>query len=189
MNSALIVSHTEKGSDTLAELLGRAAIGAVTSSPSCKDARKILAEMDFDLVVINAPLRDETGESLARTIAANSSSQAIMVVGEEYFESASARFEENGIITIAKPINREMFLSTLRLVKSTQKRLIKALDENEKLRQKIEDIRIIDRAKCILISYMGMSEHEAHRYIEKQAMDMRSSKRIIAEGLLKTYEN
>jgi response regulator NasT len=34
-----------------------------------------------------------------------------------------------------------------------------------------------------------MSEQEAHRYIEKQAMDMRSAKRVVAEGILKLYEN
>jgi response regulator NasT len=36
---------------------------------------------------------------------------------------------------------------------------------------------------------MKMSEKEAHRYIEKEAMDMRMPKRAIAEGILKTYEN
>jgi response regulator NasT len=61
--------------------------------------------------------------------------------------------------------------------------------ENAQLKQKIEDIRVIDRAKCILISSMKMSEQESHRYIEKQAMDMRSSRRIVAEGILKRYEN
>jgi response regulator NasT len=36
---------------------------------------------------------------------------------------------------------------------------------------------------------MKMSEQEAHRYIEKQAMDVRSSRRIVAEGILNRYEN
>ena len=61
--------------------------------------------------------------------------------------------------------------------------------ENAQLKQKIDDMRIIDRAKCLLISCLSMSEQEAHRYIEKQAMDMRETKRAIAEGILKTYEN
>ena len=61
-------------------------------------------------------------------------------------------------------------------------------DENSKLTQKIEDVRIIDRAKCLLISYLKVNEQEAHRYIEKQAMDMRITRREVAEGILKTYE-
>jgi response regulator NasT len=62
-------------------------------------------------------------------------------------------------------------------------------NENRMLIQKIEDIRIIDRAKCILISHLSLSEPDAHRYIEKQAMDMRQTRRKVAEEILKTYEN
>ena len=51
-----------------------------------------------------------------------------------------------------------------------------------------EEIRLVDRAKCALIQYLGMSEATAHRYIEKQAMDLRKTKVQIAEGILKTYE-
>jgi response regulator NasT len=33
-----------------------------------------------------------------------------------------------------------------------------------------------------------MTEGQAHRYIEKQAMDMRTPRKEIAENILKTYE-
>ena len=39
------------------------------------------------------------------------------------------------------------------------------------------------------MTHMHMREPEAHRYIEKQAMDRRTTRRAIAEGILKTYEN
>ena len=54
---------------------------------------------------------------------------------------------------------------------------------------KIEDIRIVDRAKCLLISYLGMSEPQAHKYIEQQAMDKRITKRECADRIIKTYDN
>ncbi len=53
----------------------------------------------------------------------------------------------------------------------------------------MEDVRLVGRAKCILMTHMHMREPEAHRYIEKQAMDRRTTRRAIAEGILKTYEN
>jgi len=62
-------------------------------------------------------------------------------------------------------------------------------DENETLKQRMEDIAVIDRAKMLLISHLAFSEAQAHRYIEKQAMDMRATKRAIAEEILKTYES
>jgi len=82
----------------------------------------------------------------------------------------------------------KIFWHILELTIDTQIRLQEVQKENRELKQKIEDIRIIDRAKCVLISRLNLSEEEAHRAIEKQAMDMRISKRTIAEDILKTYE-
>ena len=46
----------------------------------------------------------------------------------------------------------------------------------------------MERAKYVLIEHLGFSEEQAHRYIEKQAMDRRMTRRGIAEGILNTYE-
>lgn len=189
MESALIVSCTEKGTAFFTELLNGISVSHIVSTPSCAEARRILLERDFDLILVNAPLKDETGERFARNAASKGISQVILVVKAEYYDAVSSVCEDEGVLTISKPVNRELFWSALKLVKSAQSRLKKAQDENEKLKQKIEDIRIVNRAKCVLISYMNMDEKEAHRYIEKQAMDMRSTRRAIAEGILKTYES
>lgn len=189
MDSALIVSASEKSVAFFTEMLSAAFVGHIATLRSGGEARRLLLEKDYDLVVINAPLCDESGESLSRHIASKGISQVILVVKSEYFEEVSSHTEEDGVLTVAKPINRALFWSALKLAKSAGARLKLMRAENSKLKQKIEDIRITDRAKCILISYLKMSEQEAHRYIEKQAMDMRVTKRVVAEGILKMYEN
>ena len=60
--------------------------------------------------------------------------------------------------------------------------------ENQLLKQKIEDLKLIDRAKCVLIANLKMDEKQAHRYIQKRAMDLRLPQRDIAEEILITYE-
>ena len=189
MESALIVSCTEKGTAIFMQMLGAASIRQVSTSQSCAGARNLILERDFDLVIIDAPLPDETGERLSQYIASKALSQVILIAKSEYFYAVSATCEEYGILTISKPVNRDIFWSALMLAKSTYNRIKLIQTENTKLKRKIENIRIIDRAKCILISYMKMNEQEAHKYIEKQAMDMRTSRRTVAEGILKTYES
>ena len=49
------------------------------------------------------------------------------------------------------------------------------------------EIRLVNKAKWILISELKMSEPDAHRYIEKQAMDRHITKQTIAEEIIKTY--
>ena len=189
MNSALIVSVTQKSTDFFMDMLREAAVTHIASACSCGEARRLLLERAFDLLIVNAPLRDESGEGLARYAAVQGGAQVILVVPSEHYDAVSAVCENDGVLTIEKPIHRAVFWSSLKLVQAAQNRFNRIQDENSRLRQKIEDIRIVDRAKCILISCLHMSEQEAHRHIEKQAMDMRTSKRAIAESVLRIYEN
>ena len=50
------------------------------------------------------------------------------------------------------------------------------------------EIKIVNRAKWTLINSLNMSEEDAHRYIEKQAMDRCVSKRAIAEEIIRSYD-
>lgn len=188
MDSALVVAYAENSIAFFSDMLSAAFCAQIVAVKTCSAARRMLRERNFELVIINAPLRDETGEGLALH-AAQYSCQVILVVKGEHYEAIAAATENDGILTVAKPLNRAIFWPVLKLATAAQHRIQRLQAENTKLTQKVEDIRIIDRAKCILISRMKMSEQEAHRYIEKQAMDMRVSRRNIAERILKTYDS
>ena len=55
------------------------------------------------------------------------------------------------------------------------------------IEEKMEEIRIINRAKWLLISNLKMTEQDAHRHIEKQAMDRCIPKRKVAEEIINSY--
>ena len=61
--------------------------------------------------------------------------------------------------------------------------------KTEKLEAKVADIRIINRAKLLLVQHLQMTETEAHKYIEKQAMNTSKPRRTIAENIIRTYED
>jgi response regulator NasT len=187
--AVLIVTNSEKNTTFFSESLTNASINKISVLASAGETRRTLLEKKFDIVIIDAPLADESGESLARNIAVKGLSQVILAVNNEHFNAMCAVCQEDGVLTISKPVDKNFFWSVLSLARSVNVKLKRIQDENIKLKQKIADIRIIDRAKCILISYLSLTEQEAHRFIEKQAMDLRSTKRVIAEEILKTYEN
>lgn len=189
METALIVSSSPKSIVFFTEMLKAASFLHHEIVETCGEARRLLLERDFDLVIINAPLRDETGENLSRHVAAKGLSQVILVVESAFFEEVSALVEEYGVLTVAKPVNKSLFWTAMKLAIAGGSRLKAKQEADRRLSSKVEDIRIIDRAKTALISYLHMSEIEAHRLIEKQAMDLRTTKRIVAETILKTYEN
>jgi len=188
MDSAIIVSCTEKSISYFTEMLYQDSFNEIVIVKNCCEAKRIMQSRDFDLCIINAPLADEFGDGLAKSIVQSGIVQVILVVKTEMFEDVSEKVGKYGVITVAKPINRSIFWNALKLANAAKIKMQMVQDENKKLLKKIEDIRIIDRAKCTLISYLRMTEQEAHKYIEKQAMDMRITKRAAAEGILKTYE-
>jgi response regulator NasT len=189
LQSALIISPTEKSVAYLIEILAAASVTETIAVTSCEEAHRLLQQQDFDLVVINTPLKDESGERFSRYIAAKGPAQVILLAAGEYFDNISNLCENDGVFVIEKPIDKRIFLSALKLARAAQNKLTYLRAENIRLKRQIEDIRIIDRAKCLLITYLNITEQAAHRHIEKQAMDMRVPKRDVAEGILKTYEN
>ena len=189
LDSVLIVSSSNKARKFFIEVLSQNSYGEVVTVTNGGEARRLLVERIFDLCIINSPLIDEFGDEFAKDIVSSSIGQVIIVVRNDIYDEISEKVEEYGIITIAKPMNRTIFWSVLKIANATYNKIYKLKKENNKLLQKIEDIKMIDRAKCILIQYLNMTESEAHRYIEKQAMDMRTTRKTIAEGILRTYEN
>lgn len=189
MESVLIVSSNEKAADALVPMLREFGHMSVSMSKSGAEAKRALIVNEYDLVIINAPLSDEYGYELAEVILKNSVSSCLVVVRAEHFESVSARLEMVGALCIAKPVNRLMFSQTLRCISATRNRLLGLRQENIKLQKKIEEMRVINRAKFALMQYLNYDEAQAHRYIEKQAMDKRVTKYQIATRIIKTYEN
>ena len=189
MEHALIVSRTKKSIAFFTEMLNAASMKPLAVLESADEARRLLGERDIDLVIVDSPLHDEMGEDLARHVASMDVAQVIFVVSGEHVDAVSAVCEDDGVLVLARPLNKAMFWSALKLAGAAQNRLKRIQAENDKLKRQMEDIRIIHRAKCELIFRHKISEEQAHRLIEKRAMDTRSTRRVVAEGMLKSLEN
>lgn len=59
---------------------------------------------------------------------------------------------------------------------------------NEYLSARLAELRLTGRAKCLLVQHRGMTEAEAHRYLEKTAMDTRRSRAQVAQDVLDSLD-
>ncbi len=189
MELALLVSGSEKANASLAKSLQSAGGGeqALTAG-SGAEARRLLLEHDFSLLIVNAPLPDEFGHELALHAAHTTTAGVLLLVREEVSEAAADKVEADGVLVLSKPLNRALFFQALRFVRSTRSRLAGLQNENRKLLRRIEEIKTVDRAKCILIECCGMTEPDAHAFIEKNAMDRRITKLQAAKDILSANE-
>jgi response regulator NasT len=100
------------------------------------------------------------------------------------FETTCSKAENAGILTLAKPVSRRDFNTALKLITATSARLLNEEKKARKLQEKLEEIKLVNRAKFILIEKHKMTESEAHRFIEKDAMDSRRSKAQVAKEII-----
>ncbi|HAN21400.1 MAG: response regulator receiver protein [Clostridiales bacterium GWF2_36_10] len=186
--SVLVVSSGEKITEFIKEVLDNSVYSPVVFTASGGEARNILISQNFDLVIINSPLSDEFGSELAFKLTENSVCGVIILVKSDIFDEISERVEQYGVLAVSKPISRAFFTQAIKMSVATLERLKRLETENKKLTLKIDEVKLIERAKFVLIEYLKMNESQAHKYIEKQAMDMRVTRREVAESIIKTYE-
>lgn len=186
--SVLAVSASLKFVETLRTLLPEGRYGPVTVPHDAAAARRALAENSYDLVLINTPLPDEFGTRLALDACESSSAGVLLLVKAEHCPDIEAQVSVHGVLTLAKPTSAQLFAQTLRLLCITRERLRGMEKKAVTLQEKMEEIRLVNRAKWLLIEELKMTEQEAHRYIEKRAMDRCVTRRAVAEQILSTYQ-
>jgi Response regulator with putative antiterminator output domain len=189
MDSVLIVSNTNTTLGIISDMLNVGTFSRITTTQNCAEARRDLIDNSFDLIIIDSPLPDELGDDFALYAAEQTDSGIILIVNGNILSDISENVEDAGVFVLPKPVSPEFFYQAVKLLIASRRRVMSLEGENQKLQKKIEEIRLVDRAKCILIQYLNMTEPQAHRYIEKQAMDLRQSRLVTAENILKTYEN
>ena len=182
----LLAGSTEKSRLLLQTLLPPGASPRVCQSGA--ETHRALGETDWSLLIINTPLSDESGIDLAIDAATNTAACVLMLVKAELADQVQMQMENYGVFVVAKPVARPLFDQAVRYAAVMRNRLMAVCAEKAKLEKKLADVRIIDRAKCLLIQYRGMTEEQAHRAIEKQAMDTRQTRVSVAQTVINHYD-
>ena len=188
MDAILIVSSTSAVMGVLGDLLRLESVGRIVTAQTGAEARRAITEQDFDLILIDSPLPDEAGDDLSIVASEKTTAGIILMVDSSRAYDVSDVVEDFGVFTLPKPLSPEFFYQAVKLLSASRKRVMKLENENLKLQQKIEEIRIVDRAKLVLIQVLKMTEPQAQRYIEKQSMNLRQTRLATAENILRTYE-
>lgn len=184
MDKILLVCSSEKGTKVYSDNLKSMGYVNIDTEGNGNAARRRLIQENYSMVLIDTPLKDEFGSDLAMKISQGDNSGVVLVVKSESSDMISAKVEEYGIFVIPKPFTKSIFHQGIKFVFTSVKRFSVLKNEQNKLLKKVEDIKKIDRAKCLLIQYNKLTEEEAHKYLEKQAMDSRLSRRQVADKII-----
>ena len=185
--SVLVVSPSAKFNGALSDLLPESDYYPVYKAGDVSAAKRALSERDFDLVIVNSPLPDDTGLRFSIDAASSANTVVLLIAGIELYGDLHDRAAEHGVFMLLKPTSKANITLALDWMASARERLRKTEKKALTIEEKMNEIRLVNRAKWLLISEVKMDEPAAHRYIEKQAMDRCVSKREVAEDIIKTY--
>ena len=183
----LVAGGNEKLCELLSEILPKNEYAFLPPAKTAGEVRRLTMDRSVDLVILNAPLKDEFGIQLAQDLA-DKNLGVLLLAGNEVYEQVCFRVEQSGVITLAKPTTKQSMYIALRALTALRSKLLQMEQKTKALQQKVADIHTVNHAKWLLIQHDNMTENEAHRFIEKQAMDMRLSRREVAESIIRTYD-
>lgn len=185
--SVLVVSSQPKFNDAIMPMLPYSDYYPVCFVSNIAAARREMLARNFDFVIINAPLPDDFGTRFAIDACGETDSAVLLLLRSDSYEEVNTRVTPYGVFTLQVPTPVQTLRQGLKWMASARERLRRTEKKAATIEEKMEEIRLVNRAKWILIEQLKMTESEAHRHIEKQAMDRCVSKKEIAAAIIKTY--
>ena len=183
--SVLIVSAQPRFNESLSALIAERRRYDQELETSVSGAKRRLLEREFDFIIINAPLPDNDGVKLATDRSSDSGCAVLLLVGSDYYARIFDKVCPYGVYTLAKPSPRQLVTQAFDWLESTRERLLRVEKKSATLEDKTQEIRLVNRAKWLIIEKNSKTEEEAHHMIEKLAMDKCVPKRTIAEQIIR----
>lgn len=187
--SALLVSASEAQTKRIGALLTRARIVPFEHADSVRQALDLFDAGSIDGVLIAEPVTGSSGQELALQLKKRRCMAVLLLAEPTHADATAALLEQSGVLVLPNDAPEALIVQTIRLLAAVRIQLEQMQHKTEKLEAKVADIRIINRAKLLLVQHLQMTETEAHKYIEKQAMNTSKPRRTIAENIIRTYED
>lgn len=186
--SVLIVTVAEKFFEQVLPLMPGKRYYPVDKAGSINEARRCISDRSYDIILINTPLPDDFGVRFAMDVTSSTGSAVLAFVRTDLYDAVYEKAHPSGVFVLRKPTSPAAIAQSLDWLCATRERMRHMEKKSVSLQEKMDEIKLVNRAKWVLITHLGMSEDAAHRYIEKQAMDRCLPKRTVAEDILRTYK-
>lgn len=178
--NVLVLSSSDKVYSVVLQLLAVCGNHRALRAHNIQQAKTLIGQCVFGAAVIYADSMDIGFRDVCFILAENCIGTAFLPKsgGDELYE-----LYDRGVLVAERPLTKATVYVALRAALGVAYRYEKLLRENADLKDRLETLRIISRAKCIL-AFGGMTEEQAHKEIERRAMCERRTKKDIAKEII-----
>ena len=182
----LIVDDHAQSRAAVAEAVGAQGGTVVGNGSRAEDAVRLVDKHRPDVLLLAVGLPDGDGVDAARQVMSTLPCPIVLLTSHTDTMVAARAVEAGVLGFLVKPLRPEELGPALDVAVSRFREHEAVRKENEALKQKLEARKLVDRAKGVLMTRLGLSEPEAFRRIQKTAMDTRKTMADVARALLLT---
>ena len=183
-NSILVVSSSQ----SMEQLVRRALFGknhpVIDYRKTCTLARRALLENKYDIVIIDCPLSEEIGYDFAMDICEEYDASVLIITPPEIYDDVMEYVSDRVILALSKPVSEEFLIRGVRFLSAIQNRMKRYENKIASVEDKMEELKLVNRAKMLLMEKKHITESEAHRLIMKEAMDHSVGKKYVARSII-----
>jgi response regulator NasT len=168
----------------LREMLEEEGFDVVGEAADGERAVALATELKPDLVICDVKMPKMDGIAAAAQITEARIAPVVMLTAFSQRDLIERARDAGAMAYLVKPFQKRDLLPAIEMATSRFAE-IRALEaEVSGLRDRLEARKLIERAKGSLMTKHGLSEPEAFRWIQRAAMDNRTSMRAVAELVL-----
>ncbi len=171
--------------DTLEKKLGHKVIGEAATGT---DMVRTVLELEPDVVVFDIHLPRLNGFDALRQIYQERVVAAVAITGDRDQELVRRAIEEHVLAYLVKPVEEHQLGPAIMVARAQFAELNELTKENVSLRQALQNRKIIERAKGVLMKRYRWTEAEAFRRLQRGAMNRRTTMVELAQNVLNGIE-
>lgn len=166
------------------EMLSSEGYDVVGEAADGRRAVELTREHEPDLVLMDVKMPVLDGISAAEEIAAERIAPVVLLTAFSQKELVERAREAGAMAYVVKPYTAAELIPAIEIAVSRFDEIVALEDEVTEMKDQFETRKLVERAKSLLISRMGLTEPEAFRWIQKTSMDRRLSMREVADAIL-----
>lgn len=159
-----------------------------TDCENVSNGQRLVLENNYDFIIINASIKEELGHQFAIDCSVNKMNTVLYIISEDLYNKYNDTMTKNGVFVLSKPLSKRQLIQSINHLICTREKIRMYENKIHSLDARIRQMRLINQAKCLLMSERVMSEEQAHHYIEKYAMDHCITKNEAALLIINQYK-
>lgn len=151
------------------------------------EAIKLATELRPDLVILDVKMPKVDGIEAASAIAGNRIAPVVILTAFSQRELVERARDAGAMAYLVKPFAKRDLVPAIELAMSRFGELQALENEVAGLTERLETRKVVERAKGILMTKQGLSEPEAFRWVQRTAMDRRTTMKAVAEAVIENF--